>query len=481
MNLGITAQKLLRWYKTWLARPDVDEMRRTRNVQGLIRALNSSADGYTREMAAKHLGYLKDEKAVVQLCRTLRNRYVEDLVRGAAATALGEIGGEAAVDALLAVLEAGDKGSPPGGGYLLGRVAEALIETDNPRAIERVLEALRDGSIGVIYHWAIKLLMAGDERAILPLCRSVDFPSLIVSPYDSLARDIANRLRQLGAPAEEELCRMLADERSSLARRNAARWLGSTVGGMSAVGPLSKALSDQDREVRINAATSLSNFGEPAVEPLCDALRNGDRPLRYRAAESLGWIGSERASDALCKLLADKQEDVPLRETAASALGEIGGAQAMEALSSFIQSEYGGNADCDKELFYLVKRVEKAISALSKIGDGTTITLFCGLVAEIQNQESVPYATIEEYRSNYDRWGDAREKAFRCLKDVLQRNLDNADSAQLRHVLALRDEYNRYGLYPDDYDEPALGRYTLNCAPLKQIARIELARRGIEE
>jgi HEAT repeat protein len=90
---------------------------------------------------------------------------------------------------------------------------------------------------------------------------------------------------------------------------------------------LIRALKEQNRDVRKNAAVAIEKIGpaaKAAVPALIVALKDPDDDVRHYAAEALGRIGGEArdAVEALGEALQDKSKDV--RQSAAWALGKIG-------------------------------------------------------------------------------------------------------------------------------------------------------------
>ncbi|MHC1588990.1 MAG: HEAT repeat domain-containing protein, partial [Methermicoccaceae archaeon] len=70
-------------------RPDVNELREKKDVEGLIGALSYKRGWHVRMTAAESLGEIKDPRAVDPLIRALRDE--DSGVRWSAAAALGEI------------------------------------------------------------------------------------------------------------------------------------------------------------------------------------------------------------------------------------------------------------------------------------------------------------------------------------------------------------------------------------------------------
>ena len=69
-------------------------------------------------------------------------------------------------------------------------------------------------------------------------------------------------------------------------------------------------LKDNNWGIRMNAAKTLVEIGEPAVENLINSLEDNDWQVRWYAAEILGEIGDVRSIEPLTKSLNDKNGDV---------------------------------------------------------------------------------------------------------------------------------------------------------------------------
>jgi len=165
----------------------------------------------------------------------------------------------------------------------------------------------------------------GDPRAVDPLIESL-------KDEDDLVRaDAASALGYIGDPrAVDPLIESLKDE-DKWVRSSAALALGY-IGDPRAVDPLIESLKDEYKWVRADAASALGYIGDPrAFDPLIESLKDGDEWLRSSAASALGYIGDPRAVDPLIESL--KDEDKWVRSSAASALGNIGDQRAIEPLA----------------------------------------------------------------------------------------------------------------------------------------------------
>jgi HEAT repeat protein len=85
------------------------------------------------------------------------------------------------------------------------------------------------------------------------------------------------------------LIQALGHNQANSVRLEAAKSLGQ-LGASEAIEPLSEALNDEDRQVRLSAIHALGMIGMPAVHPIMKALRNEDEKVRQRAADTLQLI-----------------------------------------------------------------------------------------------------------------------------------------------------------------------------------------------
>jgi len=364
-----------------------------RAVEPLINSLKDN-DSDVRESAAEALGNIEwkpptdYQKAVYlvamrdwQECVKIGADAVEplivalkdndDLVRSYAAEALGNIGDPRAVEPLINVLKDDNKW------WVREKAAKALGEIGDA-AIDPLIVALKDNDIGVRENAAEALGEIGDARAVEPLM-------VALKDNDSRVRfSAAKALGEIGdLRAVIQLIAALKDN-DHLVRSYAAVALGKT-GDARAVEPLIVALKDNDDLVRSYAAVALDklNFepqsdyqnvvylmanskwqecvkiGNAAVEPLIILLTDKDWYVRTGAlVVALGEIGDARAVEPLIVVL--KDNDHLVRSYAAVALGKIGDARAVEPLI---------NALNDKD--WQVQ--ESAAKALGEIGDARAI------------------------------------------------------------------------------------------------------------
>jgi HEAT repeat protein/thiol-disulfide isomerase/thioredoxin len=145
----------------------VEELKRKKDVDGLIGALKYREDGDIRADAAFALGDMKsDERVIKPLIEALGDNYFA--VVAGAAKSLGQIHDAAAVEPLIRVLL--------NSGALTARsnAAVALGEINDTRAVESLIRALREDKTPEVREraaWALRQVK--DERAIQPLIQAM--------------------------------------------------------------------------------------------------------------------------------------------------------------------------------------------------------------------------------------------------------------------------------------------------------------------
>ncbi|KDE56185.1 HEAT repeat domain-containing protein [Methanoculleus sp. MH98A] len=345
-------------------------------VEFLIAALSDPHDA-VRIAAAEGLGDIGDENGVDALI-LLTGDAGQD-VRSAAAAALGQIGDARALEALIRLF--GD--DYPG----VRSVAAKTVAVFGPDVLEP-LEAALEEPVPVVRLTAARAIgIIGNPRSIPLLIRHLEDPArevgvtaarvlggfgnLAVEPLAAVLREggKGGRLAAVDAlggiepgRADEALAYALSDEdrevrekaATTLMRRRAASMWQSTFGNRareekeasvkSSVGQESReeintlitALNDRSVEVQASAATRLIAMGRPAAEGLLRVLKDDDPEMQRAAAGVLGEM-REAALGPLTDALNDTDRFVRL--VAARNLGNIGDARAIEALSGALKSE----------------------------------------------------------------------------------------------------------------------------------------------
>ena len=191
--------------------------------------------------------------------------------------------------------------------------ARALGKLKDPRAAGPLVGAL--GDIGSIQDAAAEALVQIGDPAVEPLIEAMT-PGRSGSVTRKWATKALGRLRN--PRALEVLVRALKDQ-SRRVRDEAAGALAKF--GSQAVEPLIAELADPRQEFRMRAVAALIKLGEPAIEPLIGALKSDDYVIASCAAKALGEIADPRAVDPLTARLSHPNE--LLRKNAAEALKRI--------------------------------------------------------------------------------------------------------------------------------------------------------------
>ncbi len=301
----------------------VSEMSRARNnwlIGGTLVRMGSpaiepmlelleDADEATAVDCVYLLGEIQDRRAMPALIRLLEDP--RDKVRMYAVTALLQIGGPRAVEAVLGRLTREGKGLQ---GFIVecllryGRdawepVAQSLRSPDwrvrreaayllgglgDPRSVELLVEALGDREEAVRRNAAYSL------GVLAPVCS--DVPSVIAAlvarladPSEAVVEAARGALVRFGPEAVDVLTQVAlsGSVERAVASLNALREIGSP----RAEEAMIRLLRHPNRQVRVAAVAGLITAGtSDSVEPLLDALRDED--LRWFASLALERVGS---------------------------------------------------------------------------------------------------------------------------------------------------------------------------------------------
>jgi HEAT repeat protein len=198
------------------------------------------------------------------------------------------------------------------------RVVWALGQSGDPRAVELLATALRDGHYAVNASAAKALIGIGDARAIDALTAALR------DGNEGVRRVVVGAFEDQPAPWGVELLAAALRDDDGPVRGAAVKALAKS-GDDRAVGHLAAALRDKVLSVRWVAFEAVARSRDPRlVGPLAAALgdRHEDDRLRRQAAEILGRSGDLRALPPLIAAL--RKEDWFLKATAAEALHALG-------------------------------------------------------------------------------------------------------------------------------------------------------------
>jgi HEAT repeat protein len=329
-----------------------------------------------RSGAARALGKIGDDRALGALI--FRLRYDADVeVRKSAVWAL-HMGGERAVGPLIEALHDPDEWVRFGAVIVLAKIGEPAV---NPLII-----ALHDPQSMVRAYAAETLGRIADFRAADALAAALH------DREDQVWQQAAVSLGRLrDARAVKSLVAIIQSPASSL-RTKAIKAMGH-IRDVRTVDPLIDVIyRETDRWMRLFAIETLGRIGDiRAIEVLIDAAYDESRDVRTKAIVTLGEFDSPLATDALYSIYEDMEVEVEDQQTAlfelgnrrdpravgglievllddpkvdnriyaALVLGEIGGSQAVDSLISALCDDVADVAD-------------HALKSLVKIGSEAT-------------------------------------------------------------------------------------------------------------
>ena len=210
---------------------------------------------YLKEEALKQLAWARDPEGVGLAIKALS--HIEQPIRGQAATALAEYSSPMADPAkeplLKALAEAAPESRP--------QIAWALVELNEKRAINKVMELYRLGHLSQVKKLNEAIAFNPDKLVTL----------IGVDALAQMSGDESSAVRQLVATV--------------LSRHADAKYTD----------PLIKLLKDEDAEISRQAAPGLGKIGTPqAREPLLEKLKGADTDSRTKYLEALrDGIGTE--------------------------------------------------------------------------------------------------------------------------------------------------------------------------------------------
>jgi HEAT repeat protein len=303
------------------------------------------------------------ELAVEPITKAFADRYEGTLYY--ARKAILKIG-KSAIQALITAIA--DKGKDT---WIRMECVDILAEIGDKKAVEPLINALKDKDAFVRQAAAKSLGKMSDTRAIEPLIKVLDDKVSTVREAAAEALEIIGKpsapliaesfkskkhinkesialLKNLGIGDEagvaekinqsiEPLIKALKDENSTI-REEAAEALGET-GDKRAIEPLIHALEDDDSLVLNSAVKALGKIGDKkAVQPLIQIFESKEPWIQEKAAEALVKIGDKRVVEVLIKALDDPSK----RTIAASALGQLGDESAIQPLENIYKEPLMG-------------------------------------------------------------------------------------------------------------------------------------------
>ena len=211
-----------------------------KDIPLLVELLTYSNDGELRYLVAYGVSIIKCTEAIPALINALLNDN-NDWVRKYAATALGKIGDEKAIDPLIRVL--GDHNEEIA--YWVAKVLGQMGDL----AVEKLKDTLNHPEEKVRFFAIIALGSIGDEKSI------------------------------------EILIKILGEEDESASR--AVKALAETE---KSIPSLINALGNSNLNIRSNASKALVKIGDSALEPLMEVVNSDNKEVHYWATKTIREI-----------------------------------------------------------------------------------------------------------------------------------------------------------------------------------------------
>ncbi len=302
-------------------------------VKTLVKTMEDEDSDKARN-AALAMMVLPRKYTVLHLLKLLQNKHPQ--IKQNAIWTLGFCGDESAASYIQSLLK--DKNAE-----IRREAVLALKRLGATQSVPILIETLRtEKDSWVKYDIARTLGTLGDQGAVYALTNAIMkeknwyVKSACIEALGHIGSDKAMSILSNILIAD-------AGEDAAWARTKAA-WALAAIGEKT-IPLLTNALRDNEEATRRRAGWALVKIGAPAVKELISSLREINKFTRERAALTLGWIGDERAVNAL--LWALKDEEPSVVSAAAWALGRIGSPMALSALQSLVNdknSDIRGNA-----------------------------------------------------------------------------------------------------------------------------------------
>jgi HEAT repeat protein len=266
-----------------------------------------SPDSDLRVQAALMLGQQKNTAAVPELIRVLQDEGEDGNVRAHAIEALGEIGADEAVDALLSVVKKRDffltfaalmALKMIGAQGISDEIVPLLADTDLREAVAEALASV--GDIEAVTP-IVNLLNNGE----LPATQAAASLAAIKEKYSESADDIvrdavrssidsngtAALAQALGSPKRDLLSPVIA----------VAGWISN-----AALAERLARLMDND-DLRDDVVESMAAQGDAAIPYFAEHLRSGESDIQKAAARGLAQVASSEAVNELISALDDTE------------------------------------------------------------------------------------------------------------------------------------------------------------------------------
>ncbi len=384
-----------------------------------------------RQQAIRAVGKLGDKAAVPALLRLLR----DNTVRSAAATTLGDLAAEQAIEPLVDALTSShsDNSYRAVVATALGHIAKARSKSPGShRAVDALVRALADRQLRKAAREALQVAGRAAAPALIRHLRG-ELPG-----DPKTAVEILHELRD--ARATDALISEL--QRGRLDRALVLAALSAT-GDDKALVPIIGLLRDSDPEVRLAAMRALEPLAENdsrAADVVVDLLGDKELEIRILAAQYLGTMRARVGVQPLMKIANKKQDDFRLRTTAIHALGLIGDARgAKAALAALESSETDLHRSAATALMYIAPG--DAVAPLLRLASGNggpRLQALRALAAVVRNR---PRADVRKFMLRLAK--TAPSTSSLAAIDVLAAMADPASAGELRKLSRHADPTRR--------------------------------------
>ena len=400
-------------------------------VEPLARALEDDGRATVRQSAAWALGEVKGDAATTALITALK-KDKQGVVRQEAAIALGKIKGERVIDPLLDVLRS-DK-------YETTRFQAAVALREIQASDKGLVDILKKG-LGSFDDGYEVVSVQNEVIGALIKDGNVATAEFVLDALKS-ADDEWTRwafVHILGATAKKVAADAMLEELkhpSYVVRKRAANSLGGFK-ERRLVEPLIAVLENtgEMKSIRAAAIVSLGALkDERAAAPLLTALSDENAEIRLQAAGALGTLKDTKAVAKLSEIVDNPLEPDNVRAVAVAALGNIGDKTAEDVLIRSLDTRVGNIAN-------------NAMIALGKLESETAIPR---LIAILEDKR-IPLNPGTAALAN----ASARTKAARALGTIGGTRAAEAIGRRLiddtEYIVALEDAVNRRNLGLDDW------------------------------
>jgi HEAT repeat protein len=213
-------------------------------------------------------------------------------------------------------------------GSQIDQAIDVLAKTGSPEAEPLLVKFLTAINPGAAEHATAGLAVLKDPRAIDPLLDVLREPGIGIQPDAALALGSFQDSRIVPA-----LIACLQSDNTAL--RGASASALSHFRDPRVAPALIHSLTDENADVRVKVAEALGDLGDlAAVDPLARVAKTN-----YEAVRALVKLKSPRSVTALVSVMQDTQTDYATRGNAVAALGKLQNSEAVPALIQTMENE----------------------------------------------------------------------------------------------------------------------------------------------